>query len=66
MKKSWMNSVILTGMALLLMLAPLWLTPLYELIFGRPGIKISRPACFWKPANHMHPLCNFSRFVQAQ
>ena len=37
MKKSWMNSVILTGMALLLMLAPLWLTPLYELIVGRPG-----------------------------
>ena len=36
MKKSWMNYVLLTSMAMLLMLAPLWLTPLYELIVGRP------------------------------
>jgi hypothetical protein len=36
MKKSWMNYVLLTSLAVLLMLAPLWLTPLYELIVGRP------------------------------
>lgn len=36
MKKSWMNYVLLTSMAMLLMLAPLWLTPLYELVVGRP------------------------------
>ena len=36
MKKSWMNYVLQTSMAVLLLHASLWLTPLYEFIVGRP------------------------------